>query len=99
MRDYLINASFWFLIALGLYCAVAVLMDAIRRRSFKPSERFTCTDERCIAVRIKQAKAAQRMKKLGHQTLLDGKEHVPSVNHIAPARKPAITVVTLRRKS
>ena len=94
MSAYVVNASFWFLILWGLYAFGCILRDAIKRKRFD-SDACTRSDERCIRTRLKQEDARRKMKRLGIQTLLDGREHVPATNHIAPARKPTVTVVPM----
>lgn len=76
----IIDASFWFLVALGIYAGIAVARDALNRPKHS-TQAFTHDDERCKALARKQDEARKWMEERGIQTLLKGK---PGWRRIVP---------------
>lgn len=76
---------------------VIVFRDALNRPSPGDADQFTRNDERCQVVRVKQHVAVQRMKRLGHKSLLDGRPAWRTVNPMGVRAEPS-KVVPLRRK-
>ncbi len=58
---------------------------------------FTSSDPRCLAVRMKLARARDRMKKLGIKTLLEGHKGWATVNPMKTP-EPAATVIPMRKR-
>ncbi len=54
-------------------------------------------DERCVALRIRQEAARQRMAKLGIKTLLEGHKGWQTVRPMAAPEAPA-TVIPMRKR-
>lgn len=73
MSAYIINVSTWLLVGIGIYAFLAVLRDALSRPKHRDPNYLTASDPRCEALRIKQEKAAQFMRRNGIKTLLEGK--------------------------
>jgi len=97
MSDFLINASFWFLVLLGIYSLVAVLRDALTRKPKHDPNYYTLSDPRCEQVRLKQEAAREFMKEKGIRTLLEGKPGWRRIVDMSEAPPPS-TVVRMRRK-
>jgi hypothetical protein len=82
---------------LGVVALIAVFRDAINRPSPGDADAFTRTDDRCIRTRLRQEDARRRMKRLGHQSLLEGKPAWQRINPMAVHDEPK-KILTLRRK-
>lgn len=85
-------------ILLGALVVLAVIHD-IRNPSPTPpdAESLTSADEKCQALRLRQAKARQWMRRNGIKSLLDGRKGWTTLNPMAAAEPPA-KVVQLKRK-
>lgn len=85
-------------ILLGALVVLAVIHD-IRHPDPTPpdAESLTSADERCQALRIKQERARQWMRKHGIKSLLDGRKGWATLNPMAAAEPPA-KVVQLKRR-
>jgi hypothetical protein len=89
--------SVYVLIGLVVVVAILVSRDALNREPTSPDrDSFTSNDERCQALRIRQAEARARMKKLGHQSLLDGKPAWQRINPMHTPESPnrVVTLIT-----
>ena len=60
---------------------------------------FTTSDPRCLATLAKLAKARDKMKRLGIQTLLDGHKGWQKVNPMSAPTAPAKVIDFKRRKT
>lgn len=86
------------LIALGIVAFLVLLYDAIVRpddRTPPDCDSLTSNDAKCEAVRLKQAAARARMKKLGIRSLLDGR---PAWQRINPMHSPQPESKVIRMK-
>ena len=79
--------------------AIIIVVDYIRDGNKPSPGDASCTseDERCKALRIRQERARQRMKQLGHKSLLEGRKAWATIKPMSDP-EPSATVIQFGKK-